>query len=240
MRAHKVVLNIQDTTELDFNARQTAGLSYEAQRGMYLHPTYVISPEREPLGVLNAWMWARKPKDGNGTRPGIKESLRWIKGYERVAERAKALPEVRQVDVSDREGDKLWARLAQAPVLGRVRFEIPVGRGRKVRSVQQHIRAEQVQISDGAGEKLSVTCVLAEEINPPTGATPVVWRLLSNRTVNTLEEAVELVDWYRARWEIEVFFLILKEGCRINRLMRLGMRDNAVFVEGTRFARMQL
>ena len=219
-------------------------------------------------------MWARKPKNGNGTRPGIKESLRWIKGYERVAERAKALPEVRQVDaagVADREadilallvkardlkyaadylircqhnhalpeGDKLWARLAQAQVLGSVRFEMPAGCGRKARSVQQSIRVEQLQISDGAGGQLSVTCLLAEEINPPTGATPVVWRLLSNRTVNTLEEAVELVDWYRARWEIEVFFLILKEGCRINRLMRLGMRDNAVFVEGTRFARMQL
>ena len=86
MRQHKVVLNIQDTTELDFNGRQTAGLgplSYEAQRGMYLHPTYAISPEREPLGVLDAWMWAREPKDGSGKRPGIKESLRWIEGYSR-------------------------------------------------------------------------------------------------------------------------------------------------------------
>ncbi len=58
MRGHKVVLNIQDTTELDFNGRQTAGLgplSYEAQRGMYLHPTYAVSPAREPLGVLDAW-----------------------------------------------------------------------------------------------------------------------------------------------------------------------------------------
>jgi hypothetical protein len=33
-----VVLNIQDTTELDFNGRRTFGLrplSYEAQRGMH-------------------------------------------------------------------------------------------------------------------------------------------------------------------------------------------------------------
>lgn len=29
------------------------------------------------------------------------------------------------------EGDKLWARLAQAPVMGSVRFEMPAGRGRK-------------------------------------------------------------------------------------------------------------
>ncbi len=194
-------------------------------------------------------MWAREPKDGNGKRPGIKESLRWIEGYERVAERAKALPEVRQVYVADREadilallvkardleyaadylvrcqhnralpsGDKLWERLSQAPVLGSVRFEMPSGRGRKARSVQQNIRAQQIDIADGAGGQLSVTCVLAEETNPPAGSKPVLWRLLSNRPVHTLEEAVELIDWYRARWEIELFFLILKEGCRIEAL----------------------
>lgn len=52
MREHDVVLNIQDTTEMDFNGRQSKGLgplSYEAQRGMYLHPTYAISASREPL-----------------------------------------------------------------------------------------------------------------------------------------------------------------------------------------------
>ena len=258
MRGHAVVLNIQDTTELDFNGRQTTGLgplSYEAQRGMYLHPTYVVSPAREPLGVLDAWMWAREPKGDDGQRPGIKESLRWIEGYERVAERAQALPEVRQVYVADREadilallvkardleyaadylircqhnralpeGDKLWARLAQAPVLGSVRFELPAGRGRKARPVRQGIRAEQVELDDGTGGRLSVTCVLAEETNPPAGAKPVVWRLLSNRQVNTLEQAAELIDWYRARWEIELFFLILKEGCRIEAL-QLGCAE---------------
>lgn len=37
-----VVLCLQDTTELDFNGQGAFGLgplSYEAQRGMYLHPT---------------------------------------------------------------------------------------------------------------------------------------------------------------------------------------------------------
>ena len=46
----------------------------------------------------------------------------------------------------------------------------------------------------------------------------MVWRLLTNREASTLEHATELIDWYRARWEIELFFLILKEGCRVERL----------------------
>jgi hypothetical protein len=68
---HKLVLCLQDTTELDYNGQQMQGLgplSYEAQRGLYLHPTYVVTPQREPLGVTNAWMWARQFKDGEAPR----------------------------------------------------------------------------------------------------------------------------------------------------------------------------
>jgi hypothetical protein len=46
----------------------------------------------------------------------------------------------------------------------------------------------------------------------------VVWRLLTNRVAPMLHDAVELVNWYRARWEIELFFLVPKEGCRVERL----------------------
>lgn len=58
MQAHRVVLCVQDTSELDFNGQGAIGLGplrYEAQRGMYLHPTYAVTPQREPLGILDAW-----------------------------------------------------------------------------------------------------------------------------------------------------------------------------------------
>jgi hypothetical protein len=47
---HSVVLCSQDTTDLDFNGQQIQGLgplNYEAQRGMLLHPTYVMTPLRQ-------------------------------------------------------------------------------------------------------------------------------------------------------------------------------------------------
>jgi hypothetical protein len=52
MGQHAVVLCIADTIELDFNDQDMEGLgplSFEAQRGMYLHPTYAVTPDREPL-----------------------------------------------------------------------------------------------------------------------------------------------------------------------------------------------
>ena len=78
MAGQAVVLCIQDTTELDFTTQPgIAGLgrlSYEAQHGMYVHPTLAVTPAGVALGVLDAWMWARKPKDP----PDDKESTRWV------------------------------------------------------------------------------------------------------------------------------------------------------------------
>ena len=108
MRGHTVVLCLQDTTELDFKGQDIAGLgplSYEAQRGKYLHPTYAITPQREPLGVTDAWRWARQLKDADGRRPGAKESLRGIEGYKRVAAMAAEMADTRLVYVADRESD---------------------------------------------------------------------------------------------------------------------------------------
>lgn len=54
----RVVLMLQDTTELDFNGQSIEGLgplSYEAQSGSHVHPTYAVSADHEPLGVLDAW-----------------------------------------------------------------------------------------------------------------------------------------------------------------------------------------
>ena len=52
---------------------------------------------------------------------------------------------------------------------------------------------------------------------------PIEWRLLTNRTAETLEAVAELIDWYRARWEIELLFLVLKEGCRVEALQLATM-----------------
>jgi hypothetical protein len=252
MAPHPVVLCIQDTTELDFNGQQIDGLgplSYEAQRGMYLHPTLAVSPDREPLGVLDAWMWAREPKDAAGNRPGEKESTRWVEGYARVSELAAQLPQTRLVYVGDRESDmldvmvrahegayradyllrsqhnralpaggKLWEEVRAGEVLGELRFVLPPTKQRKTRAVRQQVRAKRVALSDRRGGQLEVTCLIASEIDAPAGETPIEWRLLTNREVEDFAAAAELVDWYRARWEIELFFLVLKQGCRVEAL----------------------
>ncbi len=257
MRAHAVVLCLQDTTELDFNGQDIIGLgplSYEAQRGMYLHPTYAITPQREPLGVTDAWMWARELKDADGQRPGPKESLRWIEGYKRVAEMAADVHSTRLVYVADRESDivelmqcaqdmgtpadwlvrakhnrclpegqKLWSHTCAGEPLGEIVFTMPSRQGQKARPVRQPLWARRLETPAGKTAPVEVTCIVACEVGAPAGTTPVQWRLLTNRAAPTLDAVIELIDWYRARWEIEMFFHVLKNGCGIEALQLTGV-----------------
>ena len=73
-------------------------------------------------------------------------------------------------------------------------------------------------IADGKGGEVEVSCLVAREDEAPNGVKPVEWRLLTNRGAQTLESAIELIDWYRARWEIELFFHVLKNGCKVEAL----------------------
>ena len=247
-----VVLCLHDTTELDFNGQTIEGLgplSYEAQRGMYLHPTYAVSTDREPLGVLDAWMWAREPRNASGQRGGLCESTRWIESYERLAERAGDLPETRLVQVGDRESDilalmqraaglgwpvdllvrsqhnrrlpngaRLWDEVQASESLGEIEFTLGARAGRRARVVRQELRLKRVTVGHGAMGAIEMTCLMASEVGAPAGDKPVCWRLLTNRHALTLEQARELIEWYRARWEIEMFFHVLKTGCRVEAL----------------------
>jgi hypothetical protein len=46
--------------------------------------------------------------------------------------------------------------------------------------------------------------------------------LLSSLPVETPELAQRLIDWYCARWEIELYFRILKQACRVEALRLLA------------------
>lgn len=255
MQTYPIVLCIQDTTELDFNGQEMEGLgplNYEARRGMYLHPTYAVTPEREPLGVLDAWMWAREKRQSGDRRSDEKESVRWIEGYERVAEMATNMPETRLVYVADREadivammrrardlntpadwlvrakhnrcvpeadGDKLWGHTTTESALGEITFTMPGREKQKSREVRQQLWARSVEISDGSKTgRIAVTCVVAREVGVAKNIKPIEWRLLTNRQISCVEEAVELINWYRARWEIEIYFHVLKNGCEVEAL----------------------
>ncbi|HSJ74803.1 MAG TPA: IS4 family transposase [Gemmatimonadales bacterium] len=127
------------------------------------------------------------------------------------------------------DGGHLWQTVREAEVLGTVEFDLPAAPQRAARHVVQTLRVARLQLRppyrpDKNLPVVEVTAILAREENPPEGVEPVEWLLLTNLPVHSVEEAREKVQWYVCRWQIEVFFRILKSGCRVEQL-QLQERD---------------
>ena len=67
-------------------------------------------------------------------------------------------------------------------------------------------------------EPVAVGVVLVTEVDLPSGSTPVRWLLLINRPVATSDQALACVAFYRVRWLIERYHVVLKSGCQIEKL----------------------
>jgi len=63
--------------------------------------------------------------------------------------------------------------------------------------------------------EVTVHVVMAREITPPEGEEPVEWVLFTSLPIETEDEVRRVLDYYRTRWMIEIFFRVLKSGCRV-------------------------
>lgn len=116
------------------------------------------------------------------------------------------------------DGKLMWNEVQSQVPLGTIAFTMGTRAGRSARAVRQELRVKRVCVDHGVHGSIEMTCLVASEIGAPDGEKPVCWRLLTNREATTLEQVQELIEWYRARWEIEMFFHVLKTGCRVEAL----------------------
>lgn len=91
---------------------------------------------------------------------------------------------------------------------------------RDARTADLEIRATQVTLSPPSRPnsklpEVTVNLVLCEEPNPPSGAHPIRWLLVTQLPISSEEEIKRVIDSYCVRWQIEIFFRTLKSGCRI-------------------------
>lgn len=65
---------------------------------------------------------------------------------------------------------------------------------------------------------VDVFVIWVMETDPPEDVKPLEWLLLTNVKVSTFSDALERVDWYKQRWQIEVYFKVLKSGTKVERV----------------------
>jgi hypothetical protein len=133
------------------------------------------------------------------------------------------------------EAKTLWEKLACRAVLGQLKIRVSkraasTGDETKKRKQSRAGRLAQVTVRSArvllqppqrVGAQLApvyVNVVLVREEKPPPGEEPIEWLLLTSLPIETFDEACAVIDYYSCRWEIEVFFRVLKSGCAVEEL----------------------
>jgi hypothetical protein len=82
------------------------------------------------------------------------------------------------------------------------------------------VRVQPPHVRRGEYDKqpLDLWVVRVWEVDPPAGAAPLEWFLLTNVPVATVADAWERVSWYECRWIAEEFHKAQKTGCGIETL----------------------
>jgi hypothetical protein len=93
--------------------------------------------------------------------------------------------------------------------------------GRATRTATVAVRATAVTLrpprrSGGVTlPPVPVNVVLVSEPNPPVGQPTVEWLLVTTLPIQTLDQVRQILQYYGARWLIEVLFRTWKSGCRV-------------------------
>jgi hypothetical protein len=127
----------------------------------------------------------------------------------------------RRIEIDDDEHGYLWEWMAARPHLGSYDVAVAAKGGKPARTAKVTIRAGEVTLLGQLGRTLrplTLHAVWAQEEQPPEGIAPLRWMLLTDIPVSTYEEARAIIEWYRARWEIEVYFRVIKNACHIEAL----------------------
>lgn len=115
----------------------------------------------------------------------------------------------------------LWEHVASLPVGGECQVRIPRRRSHRSRVAHLQVRFCAVTLKAPADKPklgpVQVWAVYAEEIRPPKKVKAIRWMLLTTECVDTLPSAMEKLQWYAVRWQIEVFHRVIKSGCRIEK-----------------------
>lgn len=133
--------------------------------------------------------------------------------------------------------EKLFDALDSVKSIGAITVSFPRTPTRAARETTLNIKVKVVDIKPPINRKkenlptLQITAISAcEERKGKSKYTrksaskkskisePIIWRLLTTKKVESLEDAAALVYLYAKRWLVERYHYILKEGCRIEKL----------------------
>lgn len=130
----------------------------------------------------------------------------------------------RRAVLPDGRDEELPQHVAKQPVLAEKTIDVEAcggRRGRRARRVRLALRACPVLLKVPKDEPdqtpAPMLAVSADEVDadPKHGEQPLHWLLLTTEGEAGPEQVLRVVRWYEARWNIETWFSVLRNGSRI-------------------------
>ena len=111
----------------------------------------------------------------------------------------------------------MFASLAQLPEAHRFTLELPARPGKRgartpkwpYASTYSRLSPWRVCLDRDAPREVELFAIEVRELEPPSGDA-TCWRLLTTHPVESIEQALTVIGWYRLRWNIEQLFRTLK------------------------------
>jgi hypothetical protein len=120
---------------------------------------------------------------------------------------------------------RIKSELTGEKSLGKIIVHVSETKKRKAREAHMTVYSKAIYISLPDKKKkcenykpVKITAILSTENNPPEGSEAIEWLLITDLPIATFEDACEKIQWYVCRWQIEIFFKVLKSGCTIEKL----------------------
>lgn len=128
---------------------------------------------------------------------------------------------------------RLWEQVQATPVLTTVTVEVSHRDAPKVakdaRKRKQPRRTRLARLTVQAARvplrgprrpgqclpAVAVNAILVREIDPPAGEEPIEWLLLTDLPIDTVAAVQQVIAYYCVRWQIEIYFRVLKSGCKV-------------------------
>lgn len=117
---------------------------------------------------------------------------------------------------------KVKDEVRAAPVRVRRTIQLSPTPQRAAREAQLEIRALRVTVKPPHARsrltQVTYNVVLVEEVDGPRDGSDVHWLLITTLPITTVAEIQRVIDYYKSRWLIEVYFRTLKTGCRVEEI----------------------
>ncbi len=136
-------------------------------------------------------------------------------------------------DESDDGTNQLLKKLIRCPIAYEAKLKVRQEK-KQTRELNIAIRATTVRLKAPSTYKkkslpsININAILVSEIEP--SQEPIEWLILTTLPINTQEAIEKIISYYATRWQIEVFFKILKSGCKIDsiRLQTVSRIENYI------------